>query len=79
MISKAAGACFNQFSEMKVSMADDHSKRNEEVAWASGLKQAQLKARNGTTITPINLASSAFQKQADAWNIVSHRASGMPQ
>lgn len=60
-------------------MADVHYKINGDVAWVSSFEQAQLKARNGTKITPTNLATSVFQKRADGWNMVSHHGSGILQ
>jgi ketosteroid isomerase-like protein len=78
-VKKGYAATFDMFQSMKVTMADAHVRVNGPVAEVVGSEHTELKQKDGTTISPVNLGSSVFEKQTDGtWLMVAHHASRMP-
>ena len=73
------GRLFDNFPELKVTMADPQIKIAGAVAWATGIEQGQRKDKTGATTGGHNVVTNIFQKQDGRWLMVHHHASLIPE
>jgi ketosteroid isomerase-like protein len=67
------------FPEREISMKDPRIKIVGDVAWVSGIEQAQRKNKAGEASNGTNFGTNIFQKQNGRWLLVYHHASAVPQ
>jgi ketosteroid isomerase-like protein len=78
-IEKGFEALFAAFPELEVSMKEARIKIVGNVAWVSGIENAQRKNKLGETSGGTNFGTSIFQKQDGRWLLMYHHASLVPQ
>jgi ketosteroid isomerase-like protein len=74
-IKKNWDGAFNAYAELKVTQVDGpHIHINGNVAWSSGLVQADLKLKNGNALSGNTFETDVYEKQGGQWLLVSHTA-----
>jgi ketosteroid isomerase-like protein len=68
---------FNAYAELKVTQVDGpHIHTNGNVAWSSGLVQADLKLKDGNALSGNTFETDVYEKHGGQWLLVSHTALG---
>jgi ketosteroid isomerase-like protein len=66
---------FKDYAELKVTPVDGpHIHIGGNVAWSTGLVQADVKLKNGNAVSSNVFETDVFEKHGDQWQLVSHSA-----
>jgi ketosteroid isomerase-like protein len=71
---------FNAFTQLTLTQLDGpHVQISGDVAWATGLVNADIKLKSGASVREATFETAIFQKTEDGWRLVSHVASTAPR
>jgi ketosteroid isomerase-like protein len=66
---------FTDYTELKVTQVDGpHIHIGGNVAWSTGLVQADIKLKNGNALSSNVFETDVFEKHGSQWQLVSHSA-----
>jgi ketosteroid isomerase-like protein len=71
---------FNAFTQLTLTQLDGpHVRIRGDVAWATGLVNADIKLKSGAAVREATFETAIFERTDDGWRLVSHIASTAPR
>lgn len=71
---------WNNYSALKVTQLDGpHIVVKGDVAWSTGIAHAEVKMKDGNTVSAPTYETDVFEKRGNQWLLVLHTASRVPQ